>query len=179
MSLSARREEPTVSQGGVLSAAAPPISNVPYICASCQMKNIASVVPLVNNSTSDEAQVCNSLAQLSKPSAGKNTNVTKVHKTVGKRKSKLRFLSRCRGKSEDRNLSADLKELNAKKRRLILHKSERRPQYKQHTMTSKIKSKLEYNNPFISGRTLDHYIKYGKPPFFNFGSLRNVKVCRY
>lgn len=46
-------------------------------------------------------------------------------------------------------------------------------------LTGKKKQMLKSKYPIISGYILEHYLKYGKPPFRNFGYLRNVKICRY
>ncbi|XKL68972.1 hypothetical protein PGB90_006741 [Kerria lacca] len=39
--------------------------------------------------------------------------------------------------------------------------------------------KLQPLFPVISGYTLEHYYRFNKPPFMNFGHIRNVKLARY
>lgn len=46
-------------------------------------------------------------------------------------------------------------------------------------LTGKGKAKLKAKYPIISGHILEHYLRYGKPPFKNFGCIKNVKWCRY
>lgn len=42
-----------------------------------------------------------------------------------------------------------------------------------------MRKKLQERTPIISGYTLEHYYRYGKPPFMNFGYKRNVILTRY
>lgn len=46
-------------------------------------------------------------------------------------------------------------------------------------LTPGVKSKLQQQNPVLSGYILDHYFTYGKPPFYNYGRVRDFKICRY
>lgn len=46
-------------------------------------------------------------------------------------------------------------------------------------LTAKSKEKLKKKYPIISGYILEHYLRYGKPPFRNSGCQRDVKWCRY
>lgn len=46
-------------------------------------------------------------------------------------------------------------------------------------LTDKSKEKLKKRYPVISGYILEHYLRYGKPPFRNFGGKRDFKWCRY
>lgn len=46
-------------------------------------------------------------------------------------------------------------------------------------LTGKSKEKLKKKYPIISGYILEHYLRYGKPPFRNFGCQRDFKWCRY
>lgn len=50
---------------------------------------------------------------------------------------------------------------------------------KLYKLTAAIKAKLQKQNPVLSGRLLDHYYAFGKPPFLNFGHIRNLRLCRY
>lgn len=46
-------------------------------------------------------------------------------------------------------------------------------------LNDNIRKKLQQRTPIISGYTLEHYYRYGKPPFLNFGYQRNVRLTRY
>ncbi len=46
-------------------------------------------------------------------------------------------------------------------------------------LSTSMKKKLQQRTPIISGYTLEHFYRYGKPPFMNFGYDRNVRLTRY
>lgn len=46
-------------------------------------------------------------------------------------------------------------------------------------LNDNMRKKLQLRTPIISGYTLEHYYRYGKPPFMNFGYKRNVMLTRY
>lgn len=46
-------------------------------------------------------------------------------------------------------------------------------------LTGKKKQQLKAIYPIISGHILEHYLRYGKPPFRNCGVKRDVKWCRF
>lgn len=50
---------------------------------------------------------------------------------------------------------------------------------KLYKLTPAMKAKLQKQNPVLSGHLLDHYYTFGKPPFLNFGHIRNLRLCRY
>lgn len=50
------------------------------------------------------------------------------------------------------------------------------PKYK---LTDKAKRRITLTNPILSGHVIDHYFRYGKPPFKNFGGKRDLKTRRF
>ena len=46
-------------------------------------------------------------------------------------------------------------------------------------LTPQKKKQLKAKYPIISGYILEHFLRYGKPPFKNFPILRDIKTCRY
>lgn len=46
-------------------------------------------------------------------------------------------------------------------------------------LTPQKKKELKAKYPIISGYILEHFLRYGKPPFKNFPIIRDIKTCRY
>lgn len=53
-----------------------------------------------------------------------------------------------------------------------------KPGYK-YKLDRQTRDKLKERAPVISGHTLEHYYRYGKPPFLNYGTIRNMRLTRY
>lgn len=74
----------------------------------------------------------------------------------------------------DTNVTSDKSEVSENFR--ITKSTVKESKYK---LTDKVMKKIKQTNPIISGRIIDHYYRYGKPPFRNFGVTRDPKSCRY
>ena len=136
-------------------------TNDPYICSACQSKNTELMIPAANTPVTGTSKERSRLSPLLKTSAGKKSKAKRGLKAM---------MDRVRGRRQ-LTLGNQITtiELNTfDKRKLDLLK-----------VTPKVKTELEYNNPLVSGRTLDHYFQFGKPPFYNFGVCRNIRLCRY
>lgn len=59
----------------------------------------------------------------------------------------------------------------------LVHQEPKPPM--KYKLYDKMRKKLHKRTPVISGHTLEHYYRYGKPPFLNYGYLRNLKLTRY
>lgn len=61
---------------------------------------------------------------------------------------------------------------------IALAGAQQKPQMK-FKLDTQTRNKLRERAPIISGHTLEHFYRYGKPPFLNYGNLRNTRLTRY